>query len=278
MSESIWVKLQAIDRRILYWILFIGLMVPFVFPLGLPVPINKNTEDLYAGCTAPYIEEGDIAVVQIGYGVGSWTELMPATVVCTKALLRSGAKVIFCGTAIDIEISIREIQRLASEDFAKSEYGKDYVELGYMTGGETVIAQLARDIRSVFPTDANGTPTDEIEMMENVNSIDDIKVIITADSGETGEFVMKQWVRTPSMVGSVGIGLAGSGKVPYYLAGNLFGLSIGVRGGAELEKMIGELAEATTSMDSINVSHVLVVLAVIMANIGYLATRGKGGK
>jgi len=250
-------------------------MVPFVYPLGLPVTINDNTKDLYNGCIAPLIEEGDVAVVQFGYGVGSWTELMPPTVVITKALLRSGAKVIFCGTAIDIEISIRQLQDLAPNDFSSAEYGKDYVILGYMPAGETTIAQLARDIRSVFPTDASGTPLDEIEMMKNVNSMDDIKVMLTADSGATGENIMKQWVREPTMVGSIGIGLAGSGKIPYWLAGNLFGLSIGVRGGAELEKMIGEYGEATTSMDSINVSHILVVGLVILGNIGYLVSRSQ---
>jgi len=65
----------------------------------------------------------------------------------------------------------------------------------------------------------------------------------------------------------------GSTDYPYYLAGNYFGLSIGSRGGAELEVLIGEPGEATTAMDSINASHILIVLAVILANVGYLVQR-----
>ncbi|HDJ22027.1 MAG TPA: hypothetical protein ENF19_02350 [Candidatus Bathyarchaeota archaeon] len=62
----------------------------------------------------------------------------------------------------------------------------------------------------------------------------------------------------------------------YWKAGNYFGLSVGSRGGAELERLIGEPGDATIVMDSISVSHLLIVIAVILANVGMLAE--KGGK
>ena len=70
--------------------------------------------------------------------------------------------------------------------------------------------------------------------------------------------------------------MLGSTGIPYWLAGNYFGMSVGSRGGAELELLIGELGEATTAMDSISVSHLLIVIAVILANIGVLTERGRG--
>jgi hypothetical protein len=72
------------------------------------------------------------------------------------------------------------------------------------------------------------------------------------------------------------IGIAmGASNIVFYDSGDIVGMSLGSRGGAELEKMTGHLGNATVTMDSINISHVLLVLVVILTNIGYFATRGK---
>jgi len=58
-----------------------------------------------------------------------------------------------------------------------------------------------------------------------------------------------------------------------YYPVNLVGVMIGVRGGAEYEKLIGRLAEGTVRMDAINVSHVLFIIAIALANIGFIMVR-----
>ncbi len=279
MSESIFDKLQTVDRRVFYWILFVSLMVPFLFPIGLPVALSVNTIDLWDGINAPNVEPGDVAIVNFGYGVSAWPECHPAVTVVVKALFRNGVKIIFMGPHYDVDLTWAHIQETVAEDFAKAEYGVDYVYLGYITGAEPAVAQLASNIRSVYPKDAAGTPLDDIPMMKDVNGWQDIELVLSADTGDWGEYFLRQW-QSPhgTRLAEIGIAMLGSSAMPKYLAGNYFGLSIGSRGGAELEKLIGELGEATTSMDSINVSHVLVVLAIILANVGYLATRGKGGR
>ena len=279
MSESIFDKLQTIDRRVFYWILFVSLMVPFLVPIGLPVAISPNTRDLWDGINAPNVEPGDVAIVNFGYGVSAWSECHPATTVCVKALFRNGVKIIFMGPHYDVDLTWTHIQDTASADFATAEYGVDYVYLGYITGGEAAIAQLASDIRTVYPKDAYGTPLDDIPMMKDVNGWQDIELVLSSDTGDWGDYFLKQWQGPHgTRLAEIGIAMLGSTGMPRWLAGNFFGLSVGSRGGAELEKLIGELDEATTSMDSINVSHVLVVLAIILANVGYLATKGKGGR
>jgi len=279
MSESIFDKLQRVDRRVFYWILFVSLMVPFLYPIGLPVAIAPNTKDLWDGINAPNVKPGDVAIVNFGYGVSAWPECHPAVTVVVKALFRNGVKIIFMGPHYDVDLTWAHIQDTAAADFSTAEYGVDYVYLGYITGAEPAIAQLASNMRSVYPNDAAGTPLDDIPMMKDVNGWEDIELVLSADTGDWGTYFLRQW-QSPhgTRLAEIGIAMLGSSGMPLWLAGNYFGLSVGSRGGAELEKMIGELGEATTSMDSINVSHVLVVLAIILANIGYLATRGKGGR
>jgi hypothetical protein len=69
--------------------------------------------------------------------------------------------------------------------------------------------------------------------------------------------------------------MAGSTLLPYYLSGNLKGLAVGVRGGAELEKLTGFYGDATIRMDAINITHIMFVLIIILGNVGYTITRMK---
>ena len=279
MSETIWDKLQNVDRRIFSWILFVLLMIPFVNPIGLPVKVTPPTSDLYDGITAPNVEPGDVAIVNFGFGVSAWPECLPGTVVCVKALFREGVKLIFMGPHTDVSLSWAQVQSKASNDFATKEYGVDYVYLGYITGGDSAIAQLASSIRSVYPTDAYGTSLDNIPMMENVDGWEDIELVLSSDTGDWGYYFLTQWQSTyGTRLAEIGIAMLGSSDMPRYLAGNYFGLSIGSRGGAELEMLIGEPDDATVAMDSISVSHLYIVLVVILGNIGYFASKGRGGR
>lgn len=275
-SDTIWDRMQRIDRKILYWLLFIVLCIPFIHPLGLPIEIAPSTRDLYEGILT--LEPGDVAIVNICFGVSAWTDCMPATIVCTKAILREGAKLIVWGAYTDIDMSWDRL-RSKVPDFDTLEYGKDYVYLGYYTGGEAVVAQIASDFRSVFPTDAFGTPLDDLEMMKDVNTVHDIAMVLSGDTGDWGSYYLRQWQAmygTP--LAEIGIAMVASSYMPYYVSGNMFGISSSSRGGAELEKLIGEPGEATVTLDAISASHLLVIVAVLLANIGYFATRGRGGR
>ncbi len=274
-GESILVKLQKIDRRYLYWVLFIGLMIPYIRPLGLPVAITPSTEDLYDELKT--VQPGEVCLINIAFGISAVPECMPATVACAKVLLRQGAKIVVIGPYNDIALTWAMLRDNAG--FNDKEYGNDYVYLGFYAGLEAAVAQLGSNIRSVFPTDAAGTSLDQLEMMKNVNTARDIRLVLSADTGDWCDYYIRQWhTNYATPVAEIGIAMLGSSYMPYYRAGVLFGMSVGSRGGAELEKLIGEPWTATITMDAINVSHLLVLAAVILANIGVLSARGRGGK
>lgn len=275
---SIFTKLTNIDRRVFYWILFIALMVPFLSPIGFPITIADNTLDLYEGLTGDEVEEGEVWIVNFGYGVSAWSECHPSVTACTKLLFREGAKIIFMGVHYDVELTYNKLLDTAKADFAGKVYGEDYVFLGYITGGESAAAQLASNIRTVYPEDHFGTSLDDIPMMDGINSVHEIDGVLSSDTGDWGGHFMTQWQAAyGTKLAEIGIAMNASTDLPRWLAGNFFGVSVGSRGGAELEKLIGELGEATTSMDSISVSHVLLVLAVLLANVGVLYDKYAGG-
>ena len=271
-------KLADIDRRVFYWILFIALMVPYLRPIGFPITINANTQDLWDGISGDSVKPGDVWIIQLGYGVSAWPECHPSVTVCTKELFREGAKLIIFGSQYDVELTYNHLLSTCKDDFANKVYGEDYVFLGYFTGGESAVAQMASDLKSVFPQDHFGKPYDDIPMLQNVHGVHDIAGVLSSDTGDVGGYFLTQW-QGPygTKLAEIGIAMNGSTDLPRWQAGNYFGVSVGSRGGAELERLIGEPGDATTAMDSISVSHLLLVLAVILGNLGII-TEKLGGK
>ncbi len=273
-SDTIWDKMQRIDRRVFYWILFIGLCIPFINPIGLPIEISPSTRSLYEGLLT--LKEGDVVVVNICFGVSAWTDCMPATVAATKQVLKQGSKLIVWGAYVDVDLSWNKL-RTDVPAFNALEYGKDYVYLGYYTGGEAVVAQMASNIRSVFPTDAYGARLDDLEMMVDVNSVHEIDMVLSGDTGDWCDYYIRQW-HTPfgTPLAEIGIAMLASSYMPHYRAGILFGISSSSRGGAEMELLIREPGEAIVVMDALSVSHIMVVVAVLIANIGFFLSKAGG--
>ncbi|MBS7652595.1 MAG: hypothetical protein QW638_06450 [Candidatus Bathyarchaeia archaeon] len=272
-QETIWDRLQRIDRRVIYWILFILLMVPFLRPLSLPVSIGPQSITFIEGLRK--LKEGDVVVINISSGVSAWPECLPSLVAVSKVLIQQKAKMIFWTSFVDGHMTFEKIVEKVP-GFKGLTYGVDYVHLGFYTGAEPAVAQLAKNIRAIFTTDYKGTPIDQLPIMKNVNSANDVKMVISSDTGDYCDYYIRQW-RIPFGVplAEIGIAMNFSAYQPHWQAGILFGVTAGARGGAELEKLIGEPGDATITMDSINTSHLLVIVAVILANLGYAATRRK---
>ncbi len=161
-------------------------------------------------------------------------------------------------------------------DTKGKEYGDDYVNIGFFAGAEAAMASFASDIPGLVKVDYYGTPIDQLSVMDGLMDLNDIDLFICLWSGTPGwgEY-LRQWY-TPYEIPVIGgtLGINGPGAAPYVAAGQLKGLVVGLRGGAEYEKLINKPGEAISGMDAITTSHLLVIAFVIFGNIGYFASRG----
>jgi len=185
-------------------------------------------------------------------------------------------KFVVWGESNDISMTWEEIKRHIPE-INNLEYGVDYVYIGFLPGAETTIKALSEDIHSVIKADAYGTPITELKLMETVRSWRDISFIVSTAHGETPLTYSKHWYSTYGVtVGGNVISMEGSSLMPFYRSGQLVGMTVGVRGGGEYEYMIKDFGLATKGIDALNVSHLLFVAVVIIANISMVMTRMEG--
>jgi hypothetical protein len=283
-GQTIWDKLTAVDRRVFYWILFVSLTVPFLTPLGLPITVTPSTQSYYDGLKS--IQPGEVVVLSINSGVSAWGDCLPAMVASVYQVHEQGGKLIVWSIGYnDCDLTWARIKVLLADDvFSDWVEGEDYVYFGYCPPQETNVALLRDNIRSVYPKDVRGVNTDDIPLMKTINDASKIKFVMSSDTGDAQIYYIRQWKNgdvnyvgtgQPPLVAELGIAMNKSGDMVYYLSGDEFGLVAGSRGAAELEKLVNRFADATVTMDSISVSHLLLVLAIILANIGVLATRGQ---
>lgn len=286
-GQNIWDKLTAVDRRVFYWILFVALTVPFLTPLGLPITVTPSTRSYYDGLQT--IQNGEVVVLSINSGVSAWGDCLPAMVASVYQVHQQGGKLIVWSIGYnDCDLTWTKIKTILAKDvFSDWVEGEDYVYFGYCSPQETNVALLRDNIRSVYPKDVRGVNTDDIPLMKTINDATKIKFVMSSDTGDAQIYYIRQWKNgavnyvgtgKPPLVAELGIAMNKSGDMVYYLSGDEFGLVAGSRGAAELEALVGRKGDATTTMDSISVSHILLVLAIILANIGVLATRGQKKK
>ena len=274
---TIWQRLMRIDRRVIYLVLFVAVSFPLLSPVGLPLSITRETRGIY-----DYIERlqpGSVVVVSFDYSPSSYAEQHPQAVAVMNHLMRKpGVKIICVAFWEQGPIMAEEI--LNSIDTHGKQYGVDFVDLGYVAGGETAMSAFAGDIHKTFPVDYRKNPIGSLPMMANVKTAKDISLLISIAAGSPGvpEFArqIQGPYKVPFAAGLVAISVPI--YMPYVQSGQMLGLMAGLRGAAEYEQLLGVKGKATVGMDAISFSHLVVLVFIVIANVAYFAGRKEGAR
>jgi hypothetical protein len=283
-------KLERFDRRWIFLAMGLAIVLPLLIPLDLPVKPSPMTQKAYYAVEE--LEEGDIVLVSLDLDPASTPELEPYFKAVMLQLKRKNVKVVFVTTWYQApplcERWIRETVEnpIAPEGTAgysglpDRAYRKnvDYVWLGFREGKAAMISAMGADLRGTFDDHAaDGTPLDEIPMMDGIKQLKDFKLLVLVSAGFPGIREYVQQVQSRYKLKMVGVTTAVSTTdlAPYYQAGQLKGLVGGLAADAEYEKMVGKKDLATKGAGVLNVSHGIVILAIVLGNIIYFVTRAR---
>jgi len=123
------------------------------------------------------LEPGDLVLVSPDFVPGMWVEVGPAMNAIMQHLFMKKVKIIIVSFYSDGPVLAEKI--ISEIDVGDARYGVDYVNLGYIPGLETAMAAFVENPR-VIEYDYYGTPIGELEIMEEVDSIDDFKLYVFA--------------------------------------------------------------------------------------------------
>ena len=271
-------KIGDMDRRWIFIIIALVVLLPLFFPIGLPIRPTDSTQTAYDAMDD--LEYGSKVLVSFEYGPSTKPEIHPMTYAVLRHLFKNGHKVNITCLWPDGQFMAEEaIEEISEQEFNLT-YGKDYVLLGFRPGNEAVVKGIVSNIRKLYSTDARGTLTDKIPMMEGINQLADFYFIFTASAGYPGTVEWVQYGADPTGVPmSTGVTSIQVNEVmPYVQSGQVKGILAGMPGAAEYEKLVGVPGIGTSGMDAQSIAHLVIVLFIIFGNVAFFIERQRQKK
>jgi hypothetical protein len=134
--------------------------------------------------------------------------------------------------------------------------------------------RLGESFRETYPTDQYGKNTNEIPIMQEVETYDDVELICSIAGSALSEY-WAIWAggRYGVKVISGNTAIQAVLIYPYYQAGQIPGFLGGLKGAAEYEKLIDHPGMGIRGMDAQSIAHALMLLFILVGNIGYFFSR-----
>ena len=283
--EDIILRLGAVDRRVIFVLIGLAVLIPLLTPISLPVRETPTTVKFYDGIDN--IPKNSKVLVSFDYGPSTRPEIHPMNVGVLRHMLRNGHQIyISCLWPDGIYMALDALEEITDEvnpdnvsTFDIKEY-EDYILLGYRPGAEAVIKGLASDLRKVYTVDANGNFIDDIEMMDGIKNLNDFAYIYSGSAGYPGTF---EWVKyggdptgVPMSSGTTSVQV--NEVIPYVQTGQLIGLLAGMPGAAEYEKLINVPGIAIQGMAAQSFAHIVIVIFIVFGNLAFFLKQRRDRK
>jgi len=275
-KPTIWEKMGKVDYRWVYALTIILVIIPVIQPIGIPCKTTKVVEDYYD--VLDNLQPGSVVAVSLGGGISMQDELKSQLICTWKILFEKDAKVIWFSTNRDGPIMLDWTFNIVKPSQYGKVYGEDYVRLGFTPLGEPGQASFAIDIRSVYPTDYQGTSLDDLPITKDVIGHEDIDLLIFIYTSCTDvEFVIRQWAVPYPDVKVLAITIGGCGPMAApYIPDQILGFLHGSVGGAELEIVAGLPGPGALINDAKNLGIFGLLIFLILGNASYWGERLTG--
>ncbi len=280
-----WKFLETVDRRWVFVLVAVAVIVPTVLPFKVPMPISNATQSAYE--TIDALDEGDFLILSLGYGPSSLAELQPQANAILRHCFRRKVRVLIMSLWPDAPpLGAKAVSEVAaSDEFTDTTKGSsrivegvDYADVGYRAGGTNVILRMSSDIPGFFATDARGEPLSSLAVMEGVRDFDDVDLVIDLAAGDSADW----WILYGNgrFGADVVVGVTGvivSQMYPFLNSGQLLGLIGGGVGAAEYEALVGAPGAGMKRVSTLSIVHTLVIALVVVGNVVYLRQRRSEG-
>jgi len=291
-NTSVWKKMMDVDRRIIYIIVAIVMILPIIFPFDLPMKIGKRTTKVLYNAIDNFPNEHGVFLISADLNPQDQPELYPMLVAWVRHCFYRDIKVlVMCLYPTSLGLAEQALDQVASEFNNRAGegigrrvvYGEDFVFLGYKPPPIIPILGLGENIYEVFPKDFYGNDLKSLPMMQEK------KIKTYRDMDMIGSIAANTLPVTYIMFAQARYGIRVTGGVtavsvadfyPYLDAGQLTGMLEGMKGAAEYEQLIRENFPqedgrqlATEGMGAQSTTHIAIILMIILGNICYFMDR-----
>ncbi len=257
-------KLGNLDKRIIYTIVFLVLLIPLLKPIGLPLVISREVKASYD--TIEALPSGSIVLFSNGVTPTGEAENNPQSVAIIKHMVRKQLKIVLVPSVAQ---STRYVETYAS--LCRSlgyKDGTDFVVLPFNAGGETVYAAMAQNFKSLYSQVASSPLWDSIKDVKSFGAM------IECINGENWRWMLahveaRHRIKCLALITAINASACQS----FFSSGQLAGVVSGLNGAAEYELLAKVPGEAVAGMDAQSLGHLWIIILVILGNIGFVMSK-----
>jgi len=297
--KNIFIKLGEIDRRYIFVLIALSVLIPLVKSdwIKMPIKTTQNTQIVFDELSK--LNRDDKILVSFEYGASTKPEIHPMAIALLNQMFSKGIKVYIISLWPEGVIMAKDVVTnvIDSEIFQLVD-GVDYVMFDYKVGGEIVIKNIASDFRGVYMQDINKKSISQIPMMKDIYSVEDFDFVFDLSAGVPGNAEWVQYACDPKNVplSSGCTSIMVTDAIPYVESGQLKGILAGMPGAAEYENLVYNFmkndlenekivnfenilpGKATSRMSAQSLAHIVMVLFIIVGNVSYFLSRKKGNR
>ena len=276
--QDTFIKIGSIDRRWIFLIIAAVVIVPLIFPVGLPIRPTDTTKNVYDSIEK--LPAGSKVLLSVEYSPSTRPENHPMTISILRHLFKNNHKVFITCLWPDGQFMAQDaINQVAKQEFNKT-YGVDYVFLGFRPGNEAVVKGIVSNLRKLYTVDVYQKKIDEIPLMNGINNFKDFDFLFSSSAGFPGTIEWVQYASDPTGIpmASGVTSIQVNEVMPYVQAGQMVGVLAGMPGAAEYEALIDQKGSATSGMDAQSVAHLVIVLFIILGNVSFFIERNRSKK
>ncbi len=236
-------KLQALDRRYIYIVIALAIIIPLMIPYNSDVVTTPPTENLYQLIDS-YAGRSDRAIlICFAHDAATMPELYPMEIAILRHCFERKVKVFtitfFAAGAPIIDFAINTVK----EEYPNIQSGVDYCNFGYKIMQMITALGMGDNIATAIDTDAEGRKLASLPIMKDIVNYNEMNLIIET-SGSSAGGVWITYARS-KFGANVAVGVTAvmaADMYPYLQSGQLIGMLTGLKGAAEYEKLVDVFA------------------------------------
>ncbi len=291
-KRGFWDRLLLVDRRWLYVVIWLVVMVPMLFPFDIKPEAMPPVRKLFE-----YIDsmpEDKSLVVSVDYTPDTRPELHPMAIATLRHAFATKRRVgVLClNTVMSLGLAEGALRQVSEEFNSRAVTredsivnGEDYVFWGWSYPIITVLLGMGERITRVFPVDYYGHRTESLPIMASIKNYDDMGIVVCI----AGSSIPLSWVNYAHTQFGCHIGcgitaVSAADFYPYLNSGQFTGMLAGMKGAAEYEELVSEKMvelgyewdlprKGTEAMSSQTAAHLAIMAFLIIGNIAFFITR-----
>lgn len=249
---NIFERLQMLDRRWIFLVVAIAIIVPLIIPFNSKTYTTEPTEKLYRlidsfapGQDEKPIEKDRALLLVFTHDASTMSELFPMEVAILRHCFARKIKV-FTLTFLPSAAPIMDYAiNTVKEEFPEVKSGEHYVNFGYKMGALMlpIILGMGEDISEAVDIDAEGRKISSLPIMKNIKNYNEMNLIMDfSGSSAGGAWIVYARSKFGANVGAGVTAVMAADQYPYLQTGQLTGMLAGLKGAAEYEKLVDVFA------------------------------------